>query len=144
MAKKTLAQRETNLTDSDGRAGRQLEQTLMVDDNALPSPADLEAYKNVDPKIVDFILGSASKEQEYRHLVEKGKINIVQSQDRREGRMNWWGMFFAFLSIVVMVGAMCYALYLDKPWFAASICGATLITVVSIFTNKRPFDAKYE
>lgn len=49
--------------------------------------------------------------------------------------MNWWGMFFAFFAIVVMVALTAYALYLDKPWFAGVLGAGTLISVASIFVK---------
>lgn len=135
MVKQKVQQKETQVSTTEG-IGKQLEQTLIVDDNMLPSPEELEAYKKVDPRIVDFWLNSSLEEQKHRHLVDKEKIDIVKKSERRIGRMNWWGMCFAFLSIVVLVLLAGYALYLNREWIAGILGATTLFTVASIFIKK--------
>lgn len=44
MVKQKVQQKETQVSTTEG-IGKQLEQTLIVDDNMLPSPEELEAYK---------------------------------------------------------------------------------------------------
>ena len=116
MGKQEIKQRETQVATGNG-IGKQLEQTYTVDDNCLPSAQELAAYKAIDPRIVDYLIEASVKEQDHRHRMDNNKLNILKKADRREGRINWWGMFFAFLSIVVMTALVGYALYLDKPWF---------------------------
>lgn len=135
MAKQVLKQRDTQVATESG-VGQEVERTLTVDDNSLPTPQELAAYREIDPRIVDFLLDAAQKEQEHRHVMDKGKLDLVKKADNRKGRINWWGMFFAFLSILVLVLLSGYALYLDRPWFAGIMCAGTLFTVASIFVNK--------
>ena len=134
MAKQVVNQRETQVATQDG-VGKQVVQTFTVDDTCLPSPDELAAYQKVDPNIIPFLIEVSKKEQDHRHKVEIEKIRVVKKSDSRMGRMNGWGMFFAFLSIVVMTGLAGYALYLDKPWFAGIMGASTLISVVSIFVT---------
>lgn len=136
MGKQELKQRETQVATGDG-VGKQLEQTYTVDDNCLPSPQELAAYKNIDPKIVDYLISASVKEQEHRHKTDDDKLNMLKEADKRDGRMNWWGMFFAFLSIVTMILLAGYALYLDKPWFAGIMGATTLVSVASVFINNK-------
>lgn len=82
------------------------------------------------------------KEQKHRHEMDKVKYDLIRKSESRTGRMNWWGMAFAFLSIVVIVGLAAYALYLDRPWFAGILGAGTLVTVASIFINKEKPDTK--
>lgn len=49
--------------------------------------------------------------------------------------MNWWGMFFAFLSLILFIGLAALALYLDKQWFAGIFGVASILSVVSIFVE---------
>ena len=49
--------------------------------------------------------------------------------------MNWWGMFFAFLALVTLVGLTSFALYLDKPWFAGVFGFATAVSIISLFVG---------
>ena len=46
MAKQSLKQKETEVSLENG-VGKQIERTLTVDDLALPSPTELEAYAKV-------------------------------------------------------------------------------------------------
>ncbi|MCS2294574.1 DUF2335 domain-containing protein [Bacteroides thetaiotaomicron] len=141
MGKHELKQRETQVATNNG-VGKEMEQTITVDDNCLPSPQELAAYKEIDPRIVDYLINASVKEQEHRHRMDNNKINIIRRSDRRDGRMNWWGMCFAFLSIVVMVVLAGYALYLDKPWFAGFMGASTLISIASIFINSNDSKGK--
>lgn len=50
--------------------------------------------------------------------------------------MNWWGMFFAFLTMAFFIGLAAFALYLDKPWFAGLSAFATMITCMSLFIDR--------
>lgn len=135
MARQQIRQKETQVATNEG-VGKQLESTLTVEDNILPSPQELQAYKDVDPKIVDMLIATSVKEQEHRHFIDKEKIRLINRSDTRTGRMNWWGMFFAFLSIVVLIGLAAFALYLDRPWFAGIVGLTSIGTVAAIFIKK--------
>ena len=111
MGKQEIKQRETQVATGNG-VGKQLEQTYIVDDNCLPSPQELAAYKEIDPRIVDYLINASVKEQEHRHKIDESKINLVRRANRQEGRM-----------------------YLDKPWFAGVLGAGTLISVASIFVK---------
>lgn len=141
MAKQQIQQKET-VVAGQGGVGQQLERTYTVDDNSLPSPQELVAYKEIDPQIVTFLMEASVKEQNHRHEMDKVKYDLIRKSESRTGRMNWWGMAFAFLSIVVIVGLAAYALYLDRPWFAGILGASTLIAVASIFINKEKPDTK--
>lgn len=135
MAKHSIQKRETEVATKEG-IGEQLESTLTVDDNLLPSPKELAEYKAVSPEIVQYWLKLSANEQEHRHIMEREKIKTLGRAGLRTGRMNWWGMFFAFLSVVVLVALSAYALYLDRPWFAGIMGTGTMIAMAAIFVNK--------
>ncbi|MCM1079717.1 MAG: hypothetical protein NC344_10100 [Bacteroidales bacterium] len=88
MAKQLINRKETNVT-TQGGIGRQYEQIVTVDDNLLPSPKELEEYKNVDPRIISFLLDSSTKEQEHRHKSENEKLELLKISERRVTVMNW-------------------------------------------------------
>lgn len=134
MAKQEIKQRETRMETGNG-VGKELERIYTVDDNTLPAPTELLAYKEIDPRIVDYLITSSEKEQNHRHQIDKEKMLILRKESRRGFSINWWGMFFAFLAIVVMTGLIGYALYLDKPWFAGILSGGALISIASIFVK---------
>jgi len=129
-----MNRRETEVSTNNG-VGKQLEQTVILEDNVLPSPQELEAYQRIDPRIVDHLLIISKDEQEYRHKTELIKMRILRNSDKRKGRMNWWGMFFAFLSIAFFLADAAFALYLDHPWFSAFFGASSLVSIVSIFVK---------
>ncbi len=134
MSKKQISNRQINVSIQDG-VGQQFEQTVTVDDNTLPSPKELAEYKVVDPHIVAYLIDAAIAEQTHRHMVDEEKVEIVKNAETRSFRMNWWGMFFAFLALLSLVGLSAFALYLDRPWFAGLLTFAAVISIVSLFVN---------
>ena len=72
MAKQQIQQKET-VVAGQGGVGQQVEKTYTVDDNTLPSPQELAAYKDIDPRIVQFLMDASVKEQEHRHNMDKLK-----------------------------------------------------------------------
>jgi len=63
------------------------------------------------------------------------KMKILNHSERKNWRMNWWGMFFAFLSLILFIGLAALALYLDKQWFAGIFGVVSILSVVSIFVE---------
>ena len=134
MAKQAYRRKETEVASGDA-VGKQLEQVISVEDNALPSPQELADYKKIDPRIVDYLITASVKEQAHRHEMEAGKLEIIQKSERRIGRMNLWGMVFAFLALLTCVALAAYALYLDKPWFAGIFGFTAVAGIISTFVN---------
>ncbi len=95
MAKQSYSIKGTNISNGDS-VGNHIEQTVSVDDNILPAPQELAEYKSIDPKIVDFLIKSSEREQLHRHNQDEKKLKILSYNEHKVGRMNWWGMFFAF------------------------------------------------
>ncbi len=135
MAKQQINRKETKVATQEG-VGQQYEQVVTVDDNLLPTAKELADYKAIDPRIVDFLLQTSTKEQAHRHKIEGEKIRIVKKAERRITVMNWLGMFFAFLTMAFFIGLAAFALYLDKPWFAGLSAFATMITCMSLFIDR--------
>ncbi|MBO4906239.1 MAG: DUF2335 domain-containing protein [Bacteroidaceae bacterium] len=134
MSKRTINTRETQVA-THGGLGHSLEQNYTIDDSVIPSPQELEQYKAVDPRFLDYFFDTAKKEQAHRHEMESQKLKLIRKSEGRAERINWWGMFFAFLSIVVCMGVAGLALYLDRPWFAGIFGGFGIISIVSIFVS---------
>lgn len=132
MSKKELKQRETNLSNGLS-VGKELEQTITVDDSFLPSPAELDAYKQVDPKIVDLLCEMSRKEQEGRHNLDKARMKAIRKAESRAFRINIWGMVFAFFALVVMMGVTAWALYLDRPWIATLFGVISASSILGLF-----------
>lgn len=132
MAKREIKNRHTEMN---GDMAVQLEQTVTYNDSMLPTPAEMEAYKNVDPSLLKLIVDSTRLEQRHRHDMDSQKLKILRRSESRIERINFWGMFFAFLALVLMIAVCAYALYLDKPWFAGVMGGTVIVSVISLFVN---------
>lgn len=136
MVKQSISFKDTKISNGDAY-GNQIEQTVSVDDNILPAPQELAEYQKVDPKIVDFLIKSSEREQLHRHNLDEKKLKILNYNEHKVGRMNWWGMFFAFLAIVVMMALAAYALYLDRTWFAGIFALTGVVSIASVFINNK-------
>ena len=123
MAKQSISRKETQVSMGDS-VGKQLEQTVSVDDNSLPSPQELQLYQQIDPKIIPFLIETSIKEQTHRHYMDKGKLKLLKNSERKT-----WRILVLFLVVAA------FALYLDKPWFAGVFGGIAIITVVSSFID---------
>lgn len=141
MGKHEIKQKETQVATEQG-VGKQLEQVYTVDDNCLPSPQELIAYKEIDPRIVDYLINASISEQNHRHKMDEKKLKIVAKSDGRIGWINWWGMFFAFLFLIAFIALSGYALYLDKPWFATIFGGIAVVAIVKIFVKQDDNESK--
>lgn len=136
MAKQSYSIKGTNISNGDA-VGNHIEQTVSVDDNILPAPQELAEYKNIDPKIVDFLIKLSEREQLHRHKQDEKKLKILSYNEHKVGNMNWWGMFFAFFAIVATMGLAAYALYLDRAWFAGIFGLAGIASIASVFINNK-------
>lgn len=79
----------------------------------------------------------SKSEQDHRHATDKMKLNILRRTEGRDERIGWWGMFFAFSSILIIMVLSGLALYLNRPWFAGIFGTIGIGTIVSIFVNPR-------
>ncbi|MDE5808646.1 MAG: DUF2335 domain-containing protein [Muribaculaceae bacterium] len=142
MSKKVLRQRATNLADRTGTTGNEVEQTFSVDDSFLPSPAELNEYYKIDPQIVSLLCQMTEQEQASRHRQDEKKLDLIKKSESRQYRINVWGMIFAFLSLVVMMGVTAWALYLDRPWIASLFGVLSATTIISLFISPKQKDYK--
>jgi uncharacterized membrane protein len=133
MAKQEFKKKETQVS---AKEGKQLEHTITMDDNCLPSPSELTAYQRIDSNILPFLLEVAKKEQDHRHLIEKKKIDIIGWESKREFRINLWGMFFAFLILLAGFSFSAYLLHLGSNVVGTVFGGVSLISAATLFTSK--------
>ena len=79
----------------------------------------------------------SKSEQEHRHITEKMKLKILRRTEGRDERISWWGMAFAFLSILAIIILAGWALYLNRPWFAGILGTIGIGSIVSIFVGPK-------
>src|SRR5574344_530892 len=98
----------------------------------MPSAEELKKYKDIDPKFIDYFITASEKEQEHRHCSDMKKLNIIICVERRTGRLNFFGMLFAFLFIVVFTRVAGFPLNLGHRWFDGIVGLTGLVKIVSI------------
>lgn len=57
---------------------------ITIDDLALPSPTELEAYARVNPEIVKFLLETSQKEQKHRHQMDAERLRLLANSGKVE------------------------------------------------------------
>lgn len=113
----------------------EVEQTLLIDDNLLPSPKEMGEYQRIDQNIVNLYINYTVLEQEHRHNMESGKLDLLTYKEHRMTRINICGLFFAFLALVLLICLTGFALWLDKPWFAGIFGFASVVSIIATFVN---------
>ena len=103
----------------------------------IPSPEDLDYYKQVLPDAPDRILRMAEQNaQSFRDLTMRrldGQINIEKDRHREVSTGQVSGlMAVGMMSVVAIV-----ALVTDHPVVAGTICSTTIIGVATVFVTGR-------
>lgn len=135
MGKKELTQSRVDVASQHG-VGKQIIEKYTVDDNLLPSPQELSAYQQIDERIIPFLMETASKEQSFRHELEKDKLAAVKKNDSRTFLTNWWGMFFAFLIMILGMAISGFLMYHEKYVIGSIFGGTTILIAIGTFINK--------
>lgn len=142
MAKQEVKTKRTQLSSREAN-GDQLEQTITVDDNCLPSPAELAQYQQLDPNIIPFLIETTKKEQEFRHKHEANKLKIYDKTGRRDFRLDMLGMLLAALIMFAGIGLAALLIYYEKIVTGSIFGGTTLIIAASIFIQRsKPAETK--
>ena len=135
MGKQAIETTRTNVRTVNAH-GQEERTILTVDDNFLPTPYDLEQYKIIDPKIVDFFIEASRKEQNHRHSTDRLKLRALNRGGNSILLVNFLGMFFAFL---IMFGGLAFSFYLiyaNKQMTGTVFAGATIISAAALFLRK--------
>ena len=98
--------------------GMSIEQTTASDDNLLPSPSDMAAYKSIDECFIPWILEQTKAEQEHRHITDLKKIDLMKRAVKNEKIALYLYVFI--ISMFIIISA--FFVYLDKN-IAGSIFG---------------------
>ncbi|GHT63211.1 hypothetical protein AGMMS50239_18690 [Bacteroidia bacterium] len=106
-----------------------IEQQTIVDDNPLPSSEELSKLKEIDPKIIEWILQRAEKEQDTRLNFNTERIKLA-NKEMGIAKTSLWLAFSLALSIFVLSGLFIY--------FGKEIAG-TVFGSVGIFIVVQAF-----
>lgn len=136
MAKQELKTKQTQVRNGNGEQGQQLEHTFTIDDSCLPPSTELQAYKDINPELITFLLETSRKEQAHRHVMDKKKIRSINIENIGIHGMNALGMILAFLIMLAGLSLSAYLIYLDKVLTGSIFAGVTIISAASLFLNK--------
>lgn len=134
MAKQEIRTKQTQL-NAPGANGHQVEQTYTVDDSFLPSPLELQQYKEIHPEIVQLLIDASRNEQNHRHFIDKQKMKAINRESKSVHWINVLGMTLAFL---IMFGGLLLSAYLisiDKETLGSIFGGATILIAAGTFLN---------
>ncbi|MDO4706960.1 MAG: hypothetical protein Q4A61_00870 [Porphyromonadaceae bacterium] len=113
------------------------EQYLTISESPLPPASELKALKEVDPRLIDYLLEKAKEEQALRHATARDSLELIRSSNRLEFHLQRIGMLGAFLSVLLFVGLAALALWLDKAWVAGVLIALCVASVVSSFVRSK-------
>lgn len=126
---------QTNVQNSDS-SGHQIQHKEYVDDNLLPDADEIAKLYAIDPTIMEFLKETSKAEMDFRHGYYYERLDIAERKERGKRRINYLGMTFAF--ILLLVG-MCFSamlIYLGHTITGSIFSGATILSGVALFIGK--------
>jgi uncharacterized membrane protein len=135
MAKGNRVVKRTDVHGTHGN-GVSFEHQESFDDNLLPDANELEKLQLLDPKIMEWIKDTTSREQIARHNFNSRKIGLFESAQRKSFLMNILQSTYAFL---IIVASMFFSYFLiDKGHIISGsiFAGGTVLFAVYAFLNK--------
>lgn len=112
---------------------RRLEAVIQQTSGPIPSPGVLAAYRDVDPRVLEWVLDNASKEQATRHW-------CYQEPLRQSSR----AQVFAFVLALVVVFIGGSLIYLDKPTEGFALILAELGILLGVFLYRESQSRKVQ
>ena len=135
MAKGNRVVKRTDVQGIHGN-GVSFEHQESFDDNLLPDANELEKLQQLDPKIMEWIKETTSREQLARHDFNSRKIGLFESAQRKSFRMNTLQSTYAFL---IIIASMFFSYFLiDKGHLISGsiFAGGTVLFAVYAFLNR--------
>lgn len=124
-----------------GAGSREL--SIAIEDNIIPSPEDLKAYKELHPNAVDFFIDVARKEQEHRHEIErqimemeKMKVIEVGQKNKRDTNVNILGMTCATIIVLGLLALSGLMFYFGITWGGIITLASAVLSVVPLLIKK--------
>lgn len=136
-------QQQQNRLAKKGNGELMVEQNLAIDDNLLPSAAELEKLKEVDPKIIDWVLTRTEIEQNARIKFNQDRMALAKKDLNCIHIFNFTALTFGFLIFVILLALSDYFIYkgLDVQ---GTIFGGTAIIGGALFFIKVSSSEKKE
>jgi len=112
---------------------RRLEAVFQQTSGPIPSPGVLKAYRDVDPRVLEWVLDNASNEQATRHW-------CYQEPLRQSSRAQVFAFVLAL--VVVLIGGL--LIYLDKPTEGFALILSELGILLGVFLYRESRSRKLQ
>ena len=109
----------------------QMEQTIISDDQILPTPEELVAYKNVHERTIDWLLDETTSELNRKHEREMSRLKMLDKSINNE-RILILSLSFLLL-IFILISAV--LVYHDKPLGGSIFAVFGLIAMWILYKN---------
>lgn len=136
MGKRSIKQQHTELQTAEGLA-HITENSVVSDDNILPSPAELQAYLMLSPDFPQYFIEVSKKEQEHRHAIEKENVEIVKEYNRSQFSLQKLGMCLAFILLILLFGIGGFMIYIGHEVIGSSAFFVSLVSTIGLFFPDR-------
>jgi uncharacterized membrane protein len=118
-----------------------VEQNVAYDDNLLPSAAELEKLKEVDPKIIDWILNRTEIEQNARIDFNSKRLELSGYDLKKIHRFNITSLIFGFIVFLAVLALSAYLISMGLSVEGTLFGGGAIIAGAIFFikaatTNK--------
>jgi len=109
----------------------------------LPPPDVLREYYEIDPDLSKIIKELPAKEQEHRHRMNEGSLDLKKYQTRTERIEIILGQVFAFLICSFIIGAGTYIVGKGQPIMGGLLTLGGLAGLASVFIlGRKPIEKK--
>lgn len=108
----------------------------------LPSPEDLVLYNQQIPNGADRIMQSAEKEQSARIELSRLKTECDINYINKSLQLQQRGQWIAFVAVLLFFILSFMLIWTGSPALGASIMGASLVAIVTIFITGKAIKSK--
>lgn len=110
--------------------------TSVVDDYPLPTAEELSKLKEIDPKIVSFIMERATIEQQARLDYNNRSLAYAGEEMRHHHRSDYLKVVLAFILCIAFLIGSFYLIILGHTLAGSVFGGTCLIAIVGMFLGK--------
>lgn len=101
----------------------------------LPPPQFLREYDVVVPGLAERIVAMTERENAHRHDIERGMLTLQHASAQQDSELRKRGQLFGFVIANAGLFATLITAWLNQPWVAGILGGATLIGLVTVFVT---------
>ena len=105
-----------------------MQQSVQQYSGPIPPPSMLEHYNNIYPQAAETIIKMAQEQSAHRQRMELKVISYQQA-------ISFRGQWFALIIAVICVTGVCFCAYIQQPWPASVLGGATIIGSITAFVR---------